>query len=65
MITSLTYLNLNSIKDLSDHLLGLYIDNVYDKIDMPTLADWILEDGLNVKLQMQLHKHIWGEKKGV
>ena len=38
---------------------------VYKKIDMSTLADWILEDGLNAKLQMQLHKHIWGEKKGV
>ena len=38
---------------------------VYNKIDMSTLADWILKDGLNVKLQMQLHKHIWGEKKGV
>ena len=38
---------------------------VYNKIDISTLADWILEDGLNVKLQMQLHKHIWGEKKGV
>ena len=38
---------------------------VYNKIDISTLASWILEDGLNVKLQMQLHKHIWGEKKGV
>jgi len=27
-------LNLNSIKDLSDHLLGLYADKVYDKIDI-------------------------------
>lgn len=27
-------LNLNSIKDLSDHLLGLYVDNTYDKIDI-------------------------------
>ena len=38
---------------------------VYNKIDISILADWILEDGLNAKLQMQLHKHIWGEKKGV
>ena len=43
----------------------LLFSPVYNKIDMPTLADWILKDGLNVKLQMQLHKHIWGEKKGV
>ena len=43
----------------------LLFSPVYNKIDISTLADWILEDGLNVKLQMQLHKHIWGEKKGV
>ena len=38
---------------------------VSNKIDISKLADWILEDGLNVKLQMQLHKYIWGDKKGV
>jgi len=38
---------------------------VYNKIDISILANWILEDGLNAKLQMQLHKHIWGDKKGV
>jgi len=39
---------------------------VYNKIDISKLAAWILEDGLNVKLQIQLHKHIWGsDKKGV
>ncbi len=30
------------------------------------LARWILESGLPVRMQTQLHKHIWGaEKKGV
>lgn len=28
------------------------------------LADWILEDGLNVRFQMQLHKLLWGNAKG-
>ena len=38
---------------------------VSNKIDISKLADWILKDGLDVKLQMQLHKYIWGDKKGV
>jgi 7-carboxy-7-deazaguanine synthase len=29
------------------------------------LADWILEDQLNVRLQVQLHKLLWGDKPGV
>ena len=28
------------------------------------LADWILADRLPVRLQMQLHKHLWGEEPG-
>jgi 7-carboxy-7-deazaguanine synthase len=29
------------------------------------LAEWVLKDGLNVRVLPQLHKLIWGEKKGV
>jgi 7-carboxy-7-deazaguanine synthase len=29
-------------------------------LDLKELADWILDDGLPVRLQTQLHKHIWG-----
>ena len=30
--------------------------------DLPPvdLARWILDDGLSVRLQLQLHKYIWG-----
>ena len=28
------------------------------------LADWILEDGLEVRLQVQLHKLLWGNMRG-
>ncbi len=39
---------------------------IYGKIDMKDLCSWILNDGLNVRLQTQLHKLIWGpDKKGV
>jgi len=39
---------------------------VFNKIDLKDLAGWILEDNLPVRLQIQLHKYIWGEHtKGV
>ncbi len=28
------------------------------------LADWILHDGLNVRLQVQMHKVLWGDVPG-
>jgi len=30
-----------------------------------TLAKWILQDHLKVRMQLQLHKILWGEKQGV
>lgn len=33
-------------------------------LEAPALAGWILEDGLNVRFQMQLHKLLWGNIKG-
>lgn len=32
---------------------------VFDKIENLELASWILEDNLNVRFQIQLHKYIW------
>ncbi len=29
-----------------------------------TLADWIVADRLPVRLQVQLHKLLWGEERG-
>ncbi len=35
-------------------------------LDPQQLAEWILEDGLNVRLGLQIHKFIWQpETKGV
>lgn len=33
---------------------------VWEKLPLKTLADWILADKLPVRMQTQLHKHIWG-----
>jgi len=39
---------------------------VFNEIDLKDLARWILKDNLPVRLQIQLHKYIWGEHaKGV
>ncbi len=36
----------------------------YNQMDLETLADKILEDNLPVRLQIQLHKYIWGDIRG-
>lgn len=36
----------------------------HDELDPGELADWILEDGLPVRLQVQLHKTLWGDVPG-
>ena len=35
------------------------ISPVFNKIKSSQITDWILEDNLDVKFQIQLHKHIW------
>lgn len=32
---------------------------VWDQIEFADLAEWILDDGLPVKMQLQIHKFIW------
>jgi len=33
--------------------------------DLRNLAEWVLKDGLNVRVLPQLHKIIWGDRRGV
>ncbi len=45
---------------LAEGSLGaLLMSPVWDALDLLDLAGWILEDRLPVRLQTQLHKHIW------
>jgi 7-carboxy-7-deazaguanine synthase len=38
----------------------------FGQLETSLLAKWILEDRLPVRLQIQLHKHIWGpDTRGV
>jgi 7-carboxy-7-deazaguanine synthase len=35
---------------------------VWDAVPFADLAEWILDDGLPVRLQLQIHKFIWDPK---
>jgi 7-carboxy-7-deazaguanine synthase len=37
---------------------------VHGQLEPGRLADWILEGGLQVRLQIQLHKYLWGDVPG-
>jgi len=47
-----------------DTLCPMLLSPAQGLVDPTALADWILEDGLNVRFQLQLHKLLWGSAKG-
>ena len=46
--------------DLENRALAVLISPAWGQIDLQELAGWITESGLRVRLQLQLHKYIWG-----
>lgn len=42
----------------------VYFSPSFEELPAHELADWILEDRLNVRLQLQLHKLLWGDVPG-
>ena len=49
-----------------DHLATVLVSPVFGVLEGRELAEWILQDELNVRLQLQLHKLIWSpERRGV
>jgi 7-carboxy-7-deazaguanine synthase len=44
----------------SGSLRAIHFSPVWDRLELPELAAWILEDRLPVRCQIQLHKVIWG-----
>ncbi len=45
---------------LDGRLRALLMSPVWGAVDLEEMAGWILEDGLPVRFQTQLHKLIWG-----
>ena len=43
---------------------GVLFSPSHDVLNVTELAEWILRDQLAVRLQLQLHKHIWGNVAG-
>lgn len=54
---------------LSQHQLNqqcpVLFSPVYSQLNPTDLANWIVADQLPVRMQVQLHKILWGEKPGV
>lgn len=50
-------------RDLGDRCT-VWFSPVHRRLEPRRLAEWILEDGLPVRLQLQLHKLLWGEAAG-
>ena len=42
----------------------VWFSPVHGRLDPRRLAEWLLEDGLPVRMQIQLHKLLWGEAPG-
>jgi 7-carboxy-7-deazaguanine synthase len=53
---------------LEQHQLGqicqVLFSPSYQQVNAGELADWILRDQLQVRLQIQLHKYLWGDVSG-
>ncbi len=44
----------------------ILISPAWDQVDLQALSEWVACSGLDVRLQLQLHKYIWGpEVRGV
>ena len=54
----------NEILDNHEVESEILFSPVYESLKPVELADWILEKKLNVRLQVQLHKLLWGDQKG-
>ena len=46
--------------DLENRAHEILISPAWGQIDLQEVADWIKESGLRVRMQLQLHKYIWG-----
>ena len=45
---------------LEDRTRAILISPAWGQIDLQQLASWIAESGLKLRMQLQLHKYIWG-----
>jgi 7-carboxy-7-deazaguanine synthase len=46
--------------ELEARARSILISPSWEQIDLKELAGWIVESGMNARMQLQLHKYIWG-----
>ena len=51
--------------DLPGKTANLIFSPVWGRIAFETLAQWVVESRLPLRMQLQMHKLIWGDRKGV
>ncbi len=52
--------------ELERRALAVLISPAWGEIDLQDLAEWVATSGLNLRMQLQLHKYVWGpEARGV
>lgn len=50
--------------DLKSRVSEVLFSPSFGELHYRDLAEWILQDRLSVRMQVQLHKHIWGDEPG-
>jgi len=50
--------------DLASRVTEILFSPSHEQLAAADLADWILQDALPVRMQMQMHKQIWGSVPG-
>jgi 7-carboxy-7-deazaguanine synthase len=52
--------------ELERRARAVLISPVWGAVDLAQVADWISSSGMNVRMQLQMHKQIWGaDARGV
>jgi 7-carboxy-7-deazaguanine synthase len=52
--------------ELSKRARAVLISPAWDTVDLKEIAEWVSNSGLDLRMQLQVHKYIWGpEARGV
>ncbi|MEE4300522.1 MAG: 7-carboxy-7-deazaguanine synthase QueE [Pseudomonadales bacterium] len=51
-------------RDLAERVDEVLLSPSHGVVDPAELAGWILEDRLDVRMQLQMHKYLWGDEPG-
>ena len=50
---------------LAEKTANLLFSPVWGRVDFQDLAQWVISSGVPIRMQLQMHKIIWGNKPGV